>query len=307
VEPSSSTSEEVEAGKAALAKAEQRIADLEARLALELAQQRQNQHWLYSALEHANVGIWEWDVTLDKITWSDAVYRLYGLAKGSFVPTYEEYLKLLDQDREKMRESVSRTLASRDPHYYVEHRIERPDGTTRWVSSHGMMSYDEHGKPYRLAGAITDVTEAKRVEQERLAMQQRIIDAQAQALRELGAPIIPLRDRTLAMPLVGALTRERADQVTEALLVAVSERQAHVVLLDVTGVPEMDTDVAQALVRTAEAVRLLGASVVLTGVRPQVARALVGLDVDMGAFVIKADLQSGIEHAARMLDPLPSR
>lgn len=305
MEPSSSTSEEVEVVKAALAKAEQRIADLEARLTLELEQQKQNQQWLYSALGQANVGVWEWDVTLDQVTWSDAVYHIYGLTKGSFEPRYEEYLKLLGEDREKMRESVSRALASRDPHYYVEHRIERPDGATRWLSSHGMMSYDEHGKPYRLAGAITDVTEAKHLEQERLAMQQQIIDAQAQALRELGAPIIPLRDRTLAMPLVGALTRERADQVTEALLVAVSQQQAHVVLLDVTGVPEMDTDIAQALVRTAEAVRLLGASVVLTGVRPQVARALVELDVDMRAFVFKADLQSGIEHAARML--LPSR
>ncbi len=183
--------------------------------------------------------------------------------------------------------------------YAVEYRVRGLDGAIRWISAKGRAMFDEHGKPYRLSGTATNVTQRKREAAETLAVQERIIEAQREALRELGAPIIPLAEQTLAVPLIGLLSAERAEQVTDVVLSAVREHSTKVVLLDVTGVPSLDTSAAEALVRVAAAARLLGAQVVLTGVRPQVARTLVAIGVDLQIFVIKADLQSGIEYAAK--------
>ncbi|WP_438024172.1 STAS domain-containing protein [Sorangium sp. So ce233] len=120
---------------------------------------------------------------------------------------------------------------------------------------------------------------------------------QAKTLLELSAPIVPLSQGVLVLPLVGALDAVRAQQMMENLLGKVVERQARVAIIDVTGVPHIDTTSASALLQVARAVRLLGAQVVLTGIRPEVAQAIVGLDIDLAGIVTRRDLQSGIAFA----------
>jgi PAS domain S-box-containing protein len=286
--------------QAALERAQKRIAELEARIAAEAKLREQHPHWVLAVLDSAEIGVWEWDVALDKITWSDAILNLFGVQRDAFVGTLDAFLAMVhDDDRTMMSDRIQEAFASAEPSYYVEHRLVRPDGEVRAIKAHGYLFRDETGKPYRLAGVLQDVTEQKREEAERAAMQQQVIDAQRENLRQLGAPIIPLAANTLAMPLVGALTPERAMLVTETLLHAVTDRAAEFVILDVTGVPAVDTDVADGLLRVAQAVRLLGAEVALTGMQPGVARALVELGVDMSAFVTKADLQGGIAWARK--------
>jgi rsbT co-antagonist protein RsbR len=144
-----------------------------------------------------------------------------------------------------------------------------------------------------------DITERMRAERERNQFQEQIIAAQQAALRELGTPIVPISDGVVAMPLIGAIDSMRAQQVIETLLEGVSTSHASIAILDITGVQVVDTQVANTLLRAAQAVRLLGTRVILTGIRPEVAQTLVGLGLDLSGITTLASLQSGISYALR--------
>jgi methyl-accepting chemotaxis protein len=138
-----------------------------------------------------------------------------------------------------------------------------------------------------------------REEEERAALQEKVIAAQKDTLRELSTPLIPVADGVVIMPLVGALDTQRAQQVMDVLLNGVEQYRAHTAILDVTGVLVVDTQVATMLIQSAQAVRLLGARVVLTGIQPQMAQTLVQLGIDLRAVVTYSTLQAGIAHALR--------
>lgn len=130
-------------------------------------------------------------------------------------------------------------------------------------------------------------------------LQEAVIRAQEAALAELSTPLLVISDRVLVMPLVGMIDTRRAEQVIETLLAGVAQRRASAVILDITGVSVVDTQVANALMRAAQAVRLLGARVVITGIRPEVAQTLVGLGVDLRSITTRSSLQSGIAETLR--------
>lgn len=142
-----------------------------------------------------------------------------------------------------------------------------------------------------------DVTELRRAEAERAALQEQMIHAQEATIRELSTPLIPLDAGILVMPLVGRLDRVRIEQLLERLLHGVVAQRAATVILDVTGVPVVDAEVADSLIRAAQAVKLLGAEVILTGVRPEVAQTMVGIGIDLREIVTLSSLQSGLHHA----------
>jgi rsbT co-antagonist protein RsbR len=123
------------------------------------------------------------------------------------------------------------------------------------------------------------------------------IRAQNAALAELSTPLIPISDDVTVMPLIGAVDSRRAQQVMETLLEGIAQTRARVAILDITGVPVVDTQVANALIRAAQSVKLLGAQVILTGIRPEVAQTLVGLGADLSAITTRSSLQSGIAYA----------
>jgi PAS domain S-box-containing protein len=147
--------------------------------------------------------------------------------------------------------------------------------------------------------SVEDISESKLAEDalRRSLMQDEIIRAQEAALAELSTPLIPFSDRVVVMPLVGAVDSRRAQQVIDTLLNGIALTRAQVVILDITGVAMVDTQVANGLLRAAQAVKLLGAQAVLTGIRPEVAQALVGLGVDLSGIVTRGTLQSGIAFA----------
>jgi PAS domain S-box-containing protein len=149
---------------------------------------------------------------------------------------------------------------------------------------------------------IHDLTERKRAEAERVQLQEQIIGAQAAALAELSTPLIPISDQVLAMPLIGAIDTQRAQQVLAALLRGIEESRARIAILDITGVPVVDTQVAKTLIIAAQGVRLLGAEIVLTGIRPEVAQTLVGLGIDLGGIITRSTLQRGIAYATNGRD-----
>lgn len=134
-----------------------------------------------------------------------------------------------------------------------------------------------------------------------LATQQTRIEQQQQAIAALSTPVLLLRPRLLLVPLIGNLDDQRARQVTEQLLRAIHAHRARVVVVDVTGVATVDSRVAHHLLQTVEAVRLMGARVIVSGLSPDVATTLVTLGVDLSRLDSVADLQSGLEEAERRL------
>jgi rsbT co-antagonist protein RsbR len=154
--------------------------------------------------------------------------------------------------------------------------------------------YDKDNQLQLLAALTTDITDIKKSEAERAALAQQVIDAQRDALRELSTPLIPITDEVVIMPLIGTLDSQRAQQVMETLLEGVARHQARLVILDITGVQVVDTQVAQAFIQAAQAVKLLGAEVMLTGIQPQIAQTLVSLGVDLSDIQTRGSLQAGI-------------
>jgi PAS domain S-box-containing protein len=144
---------------------------------------------------------------------------------------------------------------------------------------------------------VRDITPRRRADAERRSLQEELIRAQAAALAEVSTPLIPINDDVVVMPLIGKVDAARAERVMETLLEGVSTKRARIAILDITGVSDVDRDVANGLVRAAQAVKLLGAEVVLTGIRAEVARALVDLDADLRTIVTRGTLQSGISYA----------
>jgi rsbT co-antagonist protein RsbR len=129
---------------------------------------------------------------------------------------------------------------------------------------------------------------------------ERVIHDQQEAMRELSTPVLQLRDRLLILPIIGMLDSARARQLTQQLLAAIRDNRATVVVIDITGVATIDRTVANHLVQTVEASRLMGASTILTGLSSEIAQTLVDLDVDLGMMKTVGDLQGGLEEAERL-------
>ncbi|HHO53259.1 MAG TPA: STAS domain-containing protein [Deltaproteobacteria bacterium] len=123
-----------------------------------------------------------------------------------------------------------------------------------------------------------------------------------EAIRELSTPVIRVHDRVLLLPLVGTIDSARAQRVMESVLVRIGEEHARVLLLDIAGVTVVDTQVADYLLKTTSAVRLLGAKTILTGISPQVARTVVELGVDLTSLYTRNTLSDGLDLALSLLD-----
>jgi len=130
---------------------------------------------------------------------------------------------------------------------------------------------------------------------------ERVIREQQEAIRVLSTPVLQVRERLLILPIIGVMDPQRARQLTEQLLRGIRTNRAKVVVIDITGVPVMDASVANHLVQTVEAARLLGAIVIITGLSPEIAQTLVMMGVDLGKMNTVGDLQGGIEEAERLL------
>ncbi len=152
--------------------------------------------------------------------------------------------------------------------------------------------------PPALFGAIArDLSSQFSAQQDQLALQEQVIAMQHMTLQELSTPLMPITGDVIAMPLIGAIDSDRAQQIIDTLLQGVSQQRTRIVILDITGVQVVDTQVANALIRAAQAVQLLGAQVILTGIRPEIAQTLVSLNIRLDHLVTLNSLQDGIAYA----------
>jgi rsbT co-antagonist protein RsbR len=136
---------------------------------------------------------------------------------------------------------------------------------------------------------------------------ERVIREQQEAIRELSTPVLQVRERLLILPIIGVLDSPRARQLTEQLLGAIQANRAKVVVIDITGVAAIDLTVANHLVQTVEASRLMGADAIITGLSSEIAHTLVDLGVDLSMMRTVGDLQGGLEEAERLISYKPTK
>lgn len=199
------------------------------------------------------------------------------------------------------RAALAEGLAGAAEHgcYQAELALIRPDGDALPCEVSVLRIDTGDGAPPALAVVARDLSVKRRAEEERAALQAQVIEAQRSVIRELSTPLLPLADHVIAMPLIGVIDSGRASAALETLLTGVVAHQASTVVLDVTGVSVVDSQVADAILRAARAVRLLGAEVVLTGLQPHVAQTLVTLGIEVSDMVTLRALKDGIAYALR--------
>ncbi|WP_434041717.1 MULTISPECIES: PAS domain S-box protein [Sorangium] len=174
-----------------------------------------------------------------------------------------------------------------------DNRYECKDGSYRWLAWTAHMDATEEPSRRLVYGTAHDVTPYKEV----LGELERTLARLRDSMQAMSTPLIPITDRIVVMPLVGQMDSERIGQVMSVALDGVQSTQVQIVILDVTGLKEIDTRVASALVDTARALQLLGARTILTGIRSAVAQTLVGLGLDLAGILTKSTLQSAITFA----------
>lgn len=134
-----------------------------------------------------------------------------------------------------------------------------------------------------------------------LQEKERTIDAQQAELRETSTPITEIWDGVLTLPIIGTLDSSRTMLIMEALLNRIAAERASAVVMDVTGVHTVDSQVSHHMIQMVRAIQLMGATAILTGIRPEIARAMTSLNIDLGNVTTRASLSDGLKEAFRIL------
>jgi rsbT co-antagonist protein RsbR len=232
---------------------------------------------------------------------------------------YDNYVEVLETGSVEALQDYARNLSERIiPRGVETHEVLGIVLLLRDVLARSL--FEKYQTDFELLNRVLDAYEpaanriANTVGVSFVQERERIIRQQQEAIRELSTPVLQVRERLLILPIIGVLDSQRARQVTEQLLRGIRTNRAKVVVIDITGVPTIDSTVANHLVQTVEASRLMGASVIITGLSPEIAQTLVTIGVDLSKMNAVGDLQGGIEEAERVLsyevikvgEPLPT-
>jgi len=192
-------------------------------------------------------------------------------------------------------------LAHEKGHHIFEAKHFRQDGTIFPVLLDVTAVKNKDGSfRYRVVN-VQDITARITMEQEQERLRQEMIEAQQRVIQELSTPVIPVLEGIIIMPLIGSVDSMRAQDIMRTLLRGITQYRAQVVILDITGIPIVDTGVAAHLDKTIRAARLKGARVIVTGISESVAESVVDLGIDWGSIETLRDLQTGLTVALRSL------
>jgi rsbT co-antagonist protein RsbR len=225
--------------------------------------------------------------------------QMYGYSTDELAGQELPLALVVAEDRPAFREVLERLAGPPDGStaqgVQRSFRGRRRDGTLLHIDAY-VAPTAFNGEP-AVIGMLTDVTGRHRAEEEQRRLKDEMLRIQ---LVELSTPLIPISDHVMVMPIIGSLDDRRAHDMMQRLLGGVVEHRARVTILDITGMTSVTTHTAAVLIRCAQAVRMLGATVLLTGIRPDVARTIVDLGVDLGGIVTLSTLKSGIAYAMKM-------
>lgn len=203
------------------------------------------------------------------------------------------YKELLNKDQPCEICAITEFLTKNISHFRFEKEINIPSLKAIRDFDINTGKLDNYNGKQAIIEILRDITERK--------MQERIIREQSESILELSSPIIKIWDDILAVPLIGILDSRRAKLVTENLLNAIVDTGAKIAIIDITGVNLIDTQVANHIIKTLNAVRLLGAKSIVTGIRPIIAQTLVDLGVSLGDIVTSSQLSGGLKYAFKIL------
>jgi rsbT co-antagonist protein RsbR len=206
------------------------------------------------------------------------------IGKTDFDLFDEEHAKPAYDDEQKIMETG-------EP-MQIEEKEVYPDGSEKWVETTKVARYDEKGNIVGTFGISRDITDKKMWEMER----EKKIESQREELIELSTPVIDVWDGVLTVPILGSLDSERASRVSEALLTQIVESRATTAIIDISGISAVDSAVADRLIRTAKAVRLVGAEAILTGVGVEIAQTIADLGIDMEGLRTMSTLKDGLRY-----------
>ncbi len=231
---------------------------------------------------------------------SDGCREIYGLEPDEIMQDGSTILRIVHPDDLAGFQATIEASAVSMQLWIWTGRVVLPNGQLKWLQGASQPSRAPNGDII-WDGQLMDITQRKLDEQEamRAKVQEKLLAVQAAALSRLSTPLVPVRDDIMVMPLIGTIDRDRADKIMQSLLEGVSRSGARYMIMDITGVTDVDAEVAESIVRAAQAVRLLGAEVMLTGIRADVAQTLIRLGVGLGSLTTHATLQSAVAHAMR--------
>jgi rsbT co-antagonist protein RsbR len=219
---------------------------------------------------------------------------------------YDNYVEVLESGSVEALEAYARNLSERIiPRGVETHEVVGIVLLLRDVLARSL--FQKYQADFALLNRVLDAYEpaanriANTVAVGFVQERERVIREQQEAIRELSTPVLQVRERLLILPIIGVIDAQRARQLTEQLLHAIRKNRARVVVIDITGVPSVDAKVANHLLQTVDATRLMGASVIVTGLSSEIALTLVTIGVDLTKINTVGDLQGGLEEAERVL------
>src|ERR1041385_310877 len=219
---------------------------------------------------------------------------------------YDNYVEVLETGSVEALQAYARNLSERIiPRGVETHEVLGIVLLLRDVLARSL--FKKYQNDFELLNRVLDAYEpaanriANTVGVSFVEWRERVIRQQQEAILELSTPVLQVRERLLILPIIGAIDAQRVRQLTEQLLRGLRANRAKVVVVDITGVPAIDSAVANRLVQTVEASRLMGAGVIITGLSSEIAQTLVTIGVDLSKMNTVGDLQGGIEEAERLL------
>jgi PAS domain S-box-containing protein len=228
------------------------------------------------------------------ISWNPAAQRLKGWSADEIIGQHFSRFYPAE-DVEQGKTEMELRVAAQDGRFEDEGWRVRKDGSRFWANVIFTPLLGRDGRLLGFGKVTRDLTERRKAEEK--------IKRQAQEIVEMAAvPVVQVWEGIVLVPLIGTLDSQRTQQLMERLLNKVTESSSPVALVDITGVPTIDTQTAQHLIEAIAAVRLLGSEVVLTGVRPSIAQTLVHLGIDLTNVTTRSSLSAGLRRALEMLD-----
>jgi rsbT co-antagonist protein RsbR len=230
---------------------------------------------------------------------SEGLVRMLGVAAENMPKTLNEFYGCIHlDDRGRVAKEFEEHIGEHRAESYLEYRILHADGSPVWVGATWYALWNDKGGLVRFAGSFADITERKLAEEdqrEKIAL----IERQANAIRELSTPILEVQEGVLCLPIIGVVDSARAAEMMNMALGAVVSEQARFLIIDLTGVPVLDTSTADRLLAIARAAGLVGAQTVITGLQPAVAQTVVTLGVGMGEVKTLRNLKDGLRYCSR--------